>query len=211
MHLVGYFHSYKCYLLLRQGTAEHNCVLLIVHHHIWLRYTPGFRWMVLYRWSKERTVKAKILGCRGISDNRFQPPGNRQSRTVVYVSGVNVTPIKMWACITLLEISVPGFVCIYKRIQNAACLILYLRYTCLNVVFWWCDIECWLQGMISCMQILVAFHKILFDRPNRGRWDEERSADLKLLAGDRHNGKPFWRGNERSDSIKHCRSRGVFD
>jgi hypothetical protein len=113
-------------------------------------------------------VKAKISGCRGVSDNRFQPPANWHTSTVIYVSGVNVTPIKMWACIRLLEILVPGFFYIYVRIQNAACRTLYLRYTCLNVVFWWWDIKCWLHGMISCRQVLCAFHKILFGRRNRG-------------------------------------------
>jgi hypothetical protein len=195
---------------LGQGTAEENSVLVSVHPHIRLRFTPGFRWMLLYRWSKESTVEAKISGCSGMSDNRFQPPGKRHTSTVVYVSGVNVTPIKMWACITLWEILEPGFVCIYVCIQNAACLTLYLRYTCLIFVFWWCDIECWLHGMISCTQLLCAFHKILFGWPNRDGWDEWESADLKLLAGDRNNGKPFWRGNERSDFMKHCGSRGVF-
>lgn len=119
-----------------QGTAEENSVLVIVHLHMRLRFTPGFMWMLLYRWSKEWTVTAKISGCRGMSDNRFHPPANRHTSTVVYVSGVNATPIKMWACITLLEILVPGFVCMYVRIQNAACLTLYFRYTCLIDVFY---------------------------------------------------------------------------
>jgi hypothetical protein len=95
---------------LGQGTAEENSVLYSVHPHIRLRFTSGFRWMLLHRWSKEWTVKANISGCRRMSDNRFQPPGNRHTSTVVFVSGVNVTPIKMWACITLLEILVPGIV-----------------------------------------------------------------------------------------------------
>jgi len=97
---------------LGQGTAEENSVLVTVHPHIRFRVTPGFRWLLLYRWPKEWTVKAKISGCRGISDNRFQTPGNRQTSTVVHVTRVNVKPIKMWAFITLLEILVPGFVCV---------------------------------------------------------------------------------------------------
>jgi len=97
---------------LGKGTAEENSVLVTVHPNIRFRVTPVFRWLLLYRWPKEWTVKANISECRGISDNRFQPPGNREPNTVVCVSRVNVTPIKMWACITLLEILVPGFVCV---------------------------------------------------------------------------------------------------
>jgi hypothetical protein len=57
---------------LGQGTAEENSVLATVYPHIGYRVTPGFRWLLLYRWSKEWTVKAKISGCRGISDNTRQ-------------------------------------------------------------------------------------------------------------------------------------------
>lgn len=82
---------------LGQGAAEENPVLINVRSHIRFRFTPGFRWMLLYRWSKEWTMKAVISGCRGIiRDNGFQPPDNRHTSTVVYVSGVIVTPLCFW-------------------------------------------------------------------------------------------------------------------